>query len=166
MTTNVLNYYLGMAAKGDSKAAFEAARIMRSDEMSEVIVQTQLRRSASMGYAPAQTYLGILGICGILVKPESTVGHISYYNTVEPAIEWLKKAVAGNDPVAKHTFARCMQFGIGVPKDEDRAKAMLDESLSEMSEQTVLDLLLMFDWAKESKTSIIAVDLRALLLAS
>ena len=166
MTTSILNYYLSMAAKGDGKAAFEAARIMRNDKMSEVIVQTQLRRSASLGYAPAQTYLGILGICGVLVKPESTIGHISYYNTVEPAIEWLNKAVSENDPVAKYTLARCMQLGIGVPKDDVKASEMLNESLSDMSELTVLGLLLMFDWVKQSKTSIVPVDLCAILLAS
>lgn len=166
MNNRYLNYYLGRAAKGDGKAAYEAAKIMRDEKANEVIIQTQLRKSATLGYAPAQRTLGILGLCGLLVHPDSKTSHIMFYETIEPAISWLSKAADNNDTVAKYTLCKCMQLGIGIQKNEEKAERMMDGMINDLSMDTIVSLMYIFDSVKHSKQSIVSPEIRVLLLAS
>ena len=72
-----LNYYLSRSAHGDNIAAYEAAKIMHFEKYSEVMVQAQLRKAASLGNVNAMRWLGFLGLSGNLISPESTITKIT-----------------------------------------------------------------------------------------
>ena len=85
-----LNYCLSRSAHGDKIAAYEAAKIMQFEKYSEVMVQAQLRKAASLGSVDAMRWLGFLGLSGKLISPESTVTKVSYYN-MNKFYEYLKQ---------------------------------------------------------------------------
>ena len=123
--TTMLTHYLSESCKGDRKAAYEAAKIMKFENYNEVLIQNQFRRSAELGYAPAQRELGILGLCSKLVEPTSSVGNISYYNdNFHQALIWLKQASKNLDGIAIYILGKCYQHNIGVSADEERSSKL------------------------------------------
>ena len=44
--TTMLTHYLSESCKGDRKAAYEAAKIMKFENYNEVLIQNQFRRRA------------------------------------------------------------------------------------------------------------------------
>ena len=123
--TTMLKYYLSESCKGNKEAAYEAARIMTFEHYNDVLIQNQYRRSAELGYAPAQRDLGILGLCSKLITPTSTVGNITYYNDdFAQAICWLKQAAKNHDGIAIYLLSKCYQQNIGVEFNEDYAQRL------------------------------------------
>lgn len=164
---DVLYYYLGKAQKGDGKAAFDAARIMRERNMNEVLIQSQFRRSAELGYAPAQRTLGFYGLCGHLVKPESKISHIIYYKSFAPAIDWLAKAADNNDSISRFALVKCTQLGIGVEKDEEEAKRMMSElDVSSLSMDVIISVMFILDSLCRRAGNPVDPEACALLIAS
>lgn len=120
-----LNYYLYEADKGNGQAAFEAGRLMESDKYSPVLVQKQYRRAASMGYAPAQRWLGILALCKCLIDETSTVSSIHYNKSSSDAMQWFFKASENGDAISSFIIGKCYQCGIGVEVNEAKANRLL-----------------------------------------
>jgi uncharacterized protein len=86
-------------------------------------VQTALeyiRRSADVGYAPAQVMLGSLYDTGRLVAREPI-----------QAADWYKKASNQGDPIGAWLLGRLYYTGTGVPKDLDLAAAALQKAASQ-----------------------------------
>ncbi len=125
--TSRLTYYLSESQKGDRTAAYEAGRMMAFEKYNDVLIQNQYRRSAELGFAPAQRELGILGICSRLVTPSSSIGNMAYYNdNFAQAIYWLKEASKKQDGFAIYLLGKCYQLGIGVEADDEHAGKLFD----------------------------------------
>lgn len=142
MTTN---YYLAESRRGNAAAAFEASKVMALEGWSDYFVQQQIYRSAENGHAPAQRWLGILGLFKRLITKESTVSSISFYETYDVAMEWLNEAACTGDLVATYIIAKCCQHGVGIEKDEERALEIFNQVAGKMNEETVLAIMFAFE---------------------
>ncbi len=75
------------------------------------------RKSADMGYAPAQVVLGYFYDTGTLVTSEP-----------ERALTWYKKAAERGDPLAAWLVGRLMFLGVVPPHDGNEAAPWLQQS--------------------------------------
>ena len=132
-----LNYCLSKSARGDKNAAYEAAKIMQFEKYSEVMVQAQLRKAASLGSIEAMRWLGFLGLSGQLISPESSITRITYYNTYEQAYEWFREASEKGDALSTFVVGTCLQHGIGTPQDIPKS----EEIMSGISGQLAIDVV-------------------------
>jgi TPR repeat protein len=77
------------------------------------------RRSAELGYAPAQVVLGYFYDTGTVVRPETT-----------QALTWYKKAAEQDDPLAEWLVGRMIYLGTAAPRDLNEASAWFEKSAS------------------------------------
>lgn len=139
-----LNYYLYEAQKGNAQAAFEAGRLMEADKYNPVLVQKQYRKAASMGYAPAQRWLGILALCNALIDEKSTVSSIHYNKNSSDAIDWFVKASKNGDAVSSFIIGKCYQCGIGVEVNEFEADRILSEFADKVGLGMSIAIMMLF----------------------
>lgn len=169
--TSKLTYYLSQSEKGDRTAAYNAARIMTFEKYNDVLIQNQYRRSAQLGFAPAQRELGILGLCSRLVTPSSTIGNMVYYNdNFSQAIHWLKEASKNQDCIAIYILGKCYQHGVGVETDSNHAAKLfkLASKLLPLDKMAVVNVVtsLIVDTiaiTQTQKENIYDIDLLALV---
>jgi tetratricopeptide (TPR) repeat protein len=90
------------------------------DSYNEQTALENIRRSADVGYAPAQVMLGYFYETGRLV-------------TREPgqAADWYKKASKQGDPIGSWLLGRLYYTGTGVPHDLNLAAAALQKAASQ-----------------------------------
>ncbi len=79
-----------------------------------------LRRSADLGYPPAQVTLGYIYETGTAEVPQDG----------GQAIEWYKKAARQDDNVGEWLLGRAYLVGVGTPRDLDQALPPLKRSAS------------------------------------
>ena len=148
-----LDYYLRKSARGDHNAAYEAAKIMQLEKYSEVMVQAQLRKAASLGSVEAMRWLGFLGLSGKLISPESTVTKISYYNTYDHAYNWFVKGSQKGDALSTFVVGTCLQHGIGTSQDTQKSKEIMSDVSSKVSVDVVLPIIFLFNTLHSSATA-------------
>jgi TPR repeat protein len=84
------------------------------------IALNNLRRSADLGYPPAQVVLGYLyetGVAAVSIDPSQ-------------ALDWYKKAAKQDDNVGEWLLGRAYLTGTGAPRDLDLAAAALKRAAS------------------------------------
>lgn len=143
-----LNYYISLSTKGNAEAAYEAAKLMHYEKYNEVIVQSMLRKAAHLGNVNAQRWLGFIGLANKLVDPDSTISNIKYITDHRHAYSWFEHAAAQGDTISAFAVFRCLQHGIGVERDPEKANALL-ESISGKLDYDMLPLIFFFDTYKE-----------------
>ena len=136
-----LNYYLNRGARGDKHAAYEAARLMHLEKYSEVMVQAQLRKAASMGSVDAMRWLGLLGLSGYLITPESSISHVSYYPTLHQAYHWFSEGARHGDAFSIFVVGTCLRHGIGTVQDTEKSQAVMATVPDSISIDTVIPIL-------------------------
>lgn len=139
-----LNYYISLATKGNAEAAYEAAKRMHYEKYHEVIVQSMLRKAGTLGSVNAQRWLGFIGLSGKLVDPDSTVANVRYLSDCRYAYSWFERAALQGDAISSFAMFKCLQYGIGVDRDEEKAQSLL-ENISGKLSFDVLPLLFFFD---------------------
>ncbi len=147
-----LESYIKLASRGDASAAFEAAKIMFYEKYNEVIFQSMLRKAAKLGNINAQRYLGFIGLANKLVEPSSTTTHIIYNKSATAAYEWFEKASNAGDVISTFAVYKCLQHGIGVEKNEEKAEETLNTIVDHLS-LDILPLMFFFDTYHVSKTN-------------
>lgn len=153
-----LNYCLSRSARGDNIAAYEAAKIMQLEKYSEVMVQAQLRKAASLGNVDAMRWLGFLGLSGKLISPGSTITKISYYNTYDHAYNWFAEGAKKGDALSTFVVGICLQHGIGTPQDTRKSEKILSGVLDDVSIDTVVPIIFIIN-ALHSSTAAIGMSL-------
>ena len=148
-----LNYCLSRSAHGDMIAAYEAARIMQFEKHSQVMVQAQLRRAATLGNIDAMRWLGFLGLSGKLISPESTVTKVSYYTTYDQAYHWFVEASKKGDAISAFVVGTCLQLGIGTPQDTQKSEAIITGVLENVSIDTVVPIIFLINTLQASTAS-------------
>lgn len=142
--TTDIKYLLDHAAKGDRQAQYLAGCRMMLDGGSDVLSQAYLRQAAEGGFAPAQRLLGILGLCGRLLTPESAFQNEVYYADRAPGVTWLHTAAENGDAVAAYLYGKCVQMGVGIPQQEGRGERSLRALGGGMTEyQTIATMMLL-----------------------
>ena len=139
-----LNYYLSLATKGDADAAYEAARIMHYEKYNDVIVQSMLRKAGTLGNPSAQRWLGLICLTNKLVHPESTTSKIKYVTDYQQSYSWFSRAAAQGDTLSAFTVYKCLQYGIGVDKNPEKADYILN-TISNTLNYDVIPLAFFFD---------------------
>lgn len=139
-----LNHYLSLATKGDATAAFEAAKIMYHEKYSEVITQAMLRKAGELGSVDAQRWLGFIGLANKLIEPDSTASNVKYCKDASVSFQWFKKAAIAGDVISTFAVYKCLQLGIGTPKNVEKAKAVFSTISSNLTFD-VIPLMLFFD---------------------
>lgn len=86
-------------------------------ERNEHEALNRLRRSAELGYPPAQTVIGYFADTGT-VLPKDPV----------QAAEWYKKAAQQGDPLGEWLLGRLYYTGTGVPRDLGQAATWLQKA--------------------------------------
>lgn len=140
-----LNYYLTKASQGDSKAAYEAAKVMEYSEYNNVIVQAQLRRAASLGSIDAMRWLGFLGLAGKLIHPDSSVSNTTYYKGYNQAYKWFNEGAISGDAISAFVASKCLQLGVGTPQDEVRAEGLMKLIIEKVPEELFLPIICLLD---------------------
>lgn len=140
-----LNYCLSRSAHGDKIAAYEAAKIMQFEKYSEVMVQAQLRKAASLGSVDAMRWLGFLGLSGKLISPESTVTKVSYYNTYDHAYNWFVEGSKKGDALSTFVVGTCLQHGIGTQQDTTKSEQLMSSVLSDVSIDAVVPIIFLIN---------------------
>ena len=143
-----LNYYISLATKGNAEAAYEAAKLMHYEKYNEVIVQSMLRKAANLGNVNAQRWLGFVGLADKLVDPSSTIANIKYISDHHHAYSWFERAASQGDTISAFAVFKCLQHGIGVAKNLEKANALL-EAISGDLNYDMLPLMFFFDTYKE-----------------
>lgn len=136
-----LNYYLSKASRGDSKAAYEAAKVMECSKYHDVIVQAQLRRAAALGSVDAMRWLGFLGLFEKLMHPDASISNVLYYQGYEQAYKWFSDGAVSGDPLCAFVASKCMQLGVGTPQDEVKASQIMDLIIASVPEETILPII-------------------------
>ncbi len=77
------------------------------------------RRSAELGFAPAQVVLGYFYETGHIVTTDP-----------QAALEWYKKAALQDDPLAQWLVGRVIYAGLVPPRDLNEAQTWLEKSAS------------------------------------
>ena len=139
---NKLNLLLAKAANGSPNDAFNAARKLEEIGSSEVLVQTHYRKAANGGHSLAQLHLGILGLCGKLLDPNSSYMSEAYYTDPSHGVYWLKKSAENGNMSSAYVYALCLLHGIGIPQDADSANHLLHEIASKISTPQLLSSLM------------------------
>ena len=143
-----LNHYLSLTAHSNTAvaaaAAFEAAKIMYQEKYNEVIIQAMLRKAGELGDVNAQRWLGFIGLTNRLVDPISTTSNIIYYNDARVPYQWFKKAADSGDVISAFAVYKCLQHGIGVPKNIEKAESVLNIIADKLSFD-ILPLMFFFD---------------------
>lgn len=75
------------------------------------------RKSAHLGYAPAQLQVGLLYENGILVPKNETI-----------AAAWYTKAAEQGFPTAQYLLAGMYRQGLGIPKNLDQAHILYESA--------------------------------------
>ena len=148
-----LNYCLSRSAHGDKIAAYEAAKIMQFEKYSEVMVQAQLRKAASLGSVDAMRWLGFLGLSGKLISPESTVTKVSYYNTYDHAYNWFVEGSKKGDALSTFVVSTCLQHGIGTPQDTQKSEEIMSGVLDNVSIDVVVPIIFLINTLHSSATA-------------
>ena len=148
-----LNYCLSRSAHGDKIAAYEAAKIMQFEKYSEVMVQAQLRKAASLGSIDAMRWLGFLGLSGKLISPESTVTKVSYYNTYDHAYNWFVEGSKKGDALSTFVVGTCLQHGIGTPQDTQKSEEIMSGVLDNVSIDVVVPIIFLINALHSSATA-------------
>lgn len=148
-----LNYYLRKSAHGDSVAAYEAAKIMQLEKYSEVTIQAQLRKAASLGSVDAMRWLGFLGLSGNLISPESTITKVSYYTTFDKAYLWFAQGARKGDPLCLFVVALCLQHGIGTEADPERSEKIMATVSNDISVDMVIPIIFLINSLHSSLSS-------------
>ena len=148
-----LNYCLSKSAHGDKIAAYEAAKIMHFEKYSEVMVQAQLRKAASLGSIDAMRWLGFLGLSGKLISPESTVTKVSYYNTYDHAYNWFVEGSKKGDILSTFVVGTCLQHGIGTPQDTQKSEEIMSSVLGNVSIDVVVPIIFLINTLHSSATA-------------
>ena len=148
-----LNYCLSRSAHGDKIAAYEAAKIMQFEKYSEVMVQAQLRKAASLGSVDAMRWLGFLGLSGKLISPESTVTKVSYYNTYDHAYNWFVEGSKKGDALSTFVVSTCLQHGIGTPQDTQKSEEIMSGVLGNVSIDVVVPIIFLINTLHSSATA-------------
>lgn len=91
-----------------------------SQSRSDLNSVSLFRRSAEMGYVPAQVVLGYLYETGLLVTKDAS-----------HALTWYKKAAQQNDPLAQWLVGRLILAGLIPPRDVTEAAAWLQKSATQ-----------------------------------
>ncbi len=143
-----LDYYLEEGFRGNAKAAYLAAKALTSptENTKEYDVQKQFKRSADLGYIPAQRILGIYGLFNHLMTDDSTPANIHYNRDRHLGFEWLNEAACSGDLVATYFVGKCYQYGMGVPRDEERANAYLTQVGKKVSFDVAMAAMLLFEF--------------------
>lgn len=161
-----LNHYLSLTAHGNpgvaAAAAFEAAKIMYNEKYNEVIVQAMLRKSGELGDVNAQRWLGFIGLTNRLIDPVSTTSNIIYYKDASVAYQWFKKAADKGDLISTFAVYKCLQHGIGVTKNLEKAEHILDTIADKLSFD-VLPFMFFFDAYHEPKTTAHTIEYQTTL---
>lgn len=143
-----LNHYLSLTNHSDvtvaAAAAFEAAKIMHHEKYNEVIVQAMLRKAGELGDANAQRWLGFIGLTGKLIEPISTTSNIIYYKDASVSYQWFKSAASSGDILSAFAVYKCLQHGIGVAKNPEKAENILNTIADKLSFD-ILPLMFFFD---------------------
>ena len=143
-----LDYYLEESFRGNAKAAYLAAIALMSptENTNEHDVQKQFKRSAELGYVPAQRILGIYGLFNHLMTDDSGPACIHYNRDRHVGFEWLNEAACSGDLVATYFVGKCYQHGVGIPKDETRAEAYLKQVSKKISFEVAMAGMLLFEF--------------------
>jgi TPR repeat protein len=88
-----------------------------STSHSELNAVEYFRRSAELGFAPAQVVFGYLHETGRATPPDS-----------REAFEWYKKAAPQDDPLAQWLIGRLIYAGAIGPRDLNQARSWLPKS--------------------------------------
>lgn len=147
-----LNYYLSRSAHGDNIAAYEAAKIMHFEKYSEVMVQAQLRKAASLGNVNAMRWLGFLGLSGNLISPESTITKITYYNTYDQAYNWFVEGSEKGDALSLFVVGTCLQYGIGTSQDVQKSEIIISKVLESISMDVIVMVVFLINTIHSSTT--------------
>ena len=145
-----LTYYLKLAEGGNAAAAYEAAKIMYCEKYNDVIVQSTLRKAAALGSVDAQRWLGFICLAGKQVSPGSTASNIQYTADLREAYTWFERAAAQGDTLSAFAVYKCLQHGIGIHQDTEKADAIL-EAIAGHLDYDVLPLMFFFDTYKDSE---------------
>ena len=148
-----LNYCLSRSAHGDKIAAYEAAKIMQFEKYSEVMVQAQLRKAASLGSVDAMRWLGFLGLSGKLISSESTVTKVSYYNTYDHAYNWFVEGSKKGDALSTFVVGTCLHHGIGTPQDTQKSEEIMSSVLDNISVDVVVPIIFLINTLHSSATA-------------
>lgn len=140
-----LNYYLSRSALGDNVAGYEAAKIMQSEKYNEVMVQGQLRRAAMLGNIEAMRWLGFLGLNGKLIKPDSTVRNVSYYNTYEESYRWFSEGAEKGDPISLFVVGTCLNHGIGTSQDIAKSEEIISNTKKDISIDIIISIVFLLN---------------------
>ena len=146
-----LNYYLSLATNGDADSAYEAAKIMHYEKYNEVIVQSMLRKAATLGNLSAQRWLGLICLANQLVHPESTTSNIRFVADYQQAYSWFSCAASQGDTLSAFAVCKCLQYGIGVDKNHEKADSILN-TISYTLNYDVIPFAFFFDvYAEHNK---------------
>lgn len=151
MTTNI-NTLSKAAEKGDISARYLLAMSLWEEGWHPVVVQRQLKLAAYGGHVAAQRYLGIFGLCGILLKENSTFDNVELYTDACYGIEWIHQASLQKDVVSIIIYGKCLEKGIGVEKNEKAGNDILESvfsnpaMISELTESQALLTTLIFHY--------------------
>ncbi len=79
-----------------------------------------IRRSAELGYVPAQTVMGYFPDTGTIVAKEPG-----------EAVEWYRKAAQQGDPLGQWLLGRAYYIGGGVPRDSAQAATWVQKAATQ-----------------------------------
>ena len=149
-----LNYYLSLATKGDADSAYEAAKIMHYEKYNEVIVQSMIRKAATLGNPSAQRWLGLICLANQLVHPDSTTSNIKFVTDYQQAYLWFSRAASQGDSLSAFAVCKCLQYGIGVEKNSEKADCILN-TISDTLNYDVIPFAFFFDiYAEHNRKAI------------
>jgi len=145
---NDIHYLLHEAANGNARCAYLVGCTFEEMGYRPFFVQAQFRRAANLGYPLAQRWLGILGLCHLLLAESSTFTDDAYEQDDATALSWLRKAASGNDKISVLILAKCKMLGIGTEADEISGEMETEGILPFLTEDDVLNVSLLFEYIR------------------
>lgn len=142
-----LEYYINESLKGNSDAAYMAAKLLATGGTSnDYVIQKHFNIAANQGNEKAQRILGIYGLCNRLVTDDSAYDNIVYNPDKHDGIVWLKEAACSGDVISTYLLGGCYQHGLGVNKDSEKADLYFNQIISVISPEAILETMLIIEF--------------------
>ncbi len=141
-----IQYLLRESSKDNPKYAYLAGLAMEEKGYRQFYVQAQFRCAAEWGYPVAQRWLGILGLCHLLLSKDCSFSEERYCQNYDEAFTWLEKAASRNDKIAAYILAKCRDLGIGMEANEAEANVEMKMLRPFLSNKEVNAVSLLLDY--------------------
>ena len=138
-----MDYYMSEAKKGNAEIAYKVAKFFEADNDS-IAACNYYRIAANNGSILAMRTLGILGLSGQLLCENATKANMQYcHDNCHEAITWLFRAAAKNDAESKYLIAKCIQHGIGMKQDLEKAHQLLPSISQRLNPNSIYLLVIL-----------------------